>query len=852
MQNTSSQVDLTNCDREPIHIPGSIQPHGCLIACDAGAETIRRHSANLAAMLGLPQTHLVGERLEQVLAPQLVHNLRNALARSGEPSRPGLMAGVRIGADTAPVDISIHHHDGNAIIEIEPAGSESTTTPLEFTRTLIRRMQKLDAIDDLLRQAAKLLRAVLQYHRVMIYRFAPDGSGQVVSEARRPDLESFLGQHFPASDIPQQARRLYLQNPIRVIGDAAGERIPIIPELDETGAPLDLSYAHLRSVSPVHCEYLRNMGVGASMSISIILGGQLWGLIACHHYAPRPLPMNLRIAAEIFGEFLSLQLDSLIQRDKLDAAEHTRAFLDELLVKAPQAADAATFLRESLPAFQRLVPCDGAGLWLDGAWTQAGTTPPDSAIPALLDFVGEAGEGRVFACHDLPARFPPAEAYRAEAAGLLSIPLSQRPRDYLLFFRREVIETLEWGGDPNKHYDTGPLGDRLTPRKSFAIWKQTVERQSKPWTDSELRTARSARSALVEVVMHHTEMLAEERRKADLRQKMLNEELNHRVKNILALIGSLVSQQVEPDQKVAAYVEALKGRIVALSVAHDQIARGSGGGSLSALLDAELSPYRGHGLVTLDGPPLTLDGRAYSVLALVLHELVTNAAKYGALSRSDAHLAIAWRRNEADGVALSWTETGGPPVAPPTRQGFGSVLINRSIPFDLGGTAQIDYAREGLRARITVPGRHLAWGETAAAPSLAAPAPAVLAPMSLRGARVLLVEDQFLIALDVESMLLAAGAAQVETCATLAEAFARLAGFRPDIAVLDVQLGAETSEPLARRLGEMGVPFAFASGFSELDMPAELQQVPLVRKPYGSSDLVAVLTGLWAGGNALP
>ena len=851
MQN-SPQVDLTNCDREPIHIPGSIQPHGCLIACDPGAVTILRHSANLAGMLGLAEPVLVGQRLETVLAPQLVHNLRNGLARSADPSRPGLMAGVRLGPDTPPVDISIHHHAGNAIIEIEPAPGESTTTPLEFTRTLIRRMQKLDAIDDLLRQAAKLLRAVLQYHRVMIYRFAPDGSGQVVSEARRPDLESFLGQHFPASDIPQQARRLYLQNPIRVVGDASGERVAIIPEIDEAGTPLDLSYAHLRSVSPVHCEYLRNMGVGASMSISIILGGKLWGLIACHHYAPRPLPMNLRIAAEIFGEFLSLQLDSLIQREKLDAAERTRAFLDELLVSAPQASDAATFLRESLPDFRNLIASDGAGLWLDGAWTPAGATPPESAIPALLGFVAEAGEGRVFACHDLPARFPPAEAYRAEAAGLLSIPLSQRPRDYLLLFRREVVETLEWGGDPNKQYDVGPLGDRLTPRKSFAIWKETVERQSKPWTENELRTASSARSALVEVVMHHTELLAEERRKADLRQKMLNEELNHRVKNILALIGSLVSQQVEPDQPVAAYVAALKGRIVALSVAHDQIARGSGGGALAGLLDAELTPYRGHGSVTLEGPPLHLDGRAYSVMALVFHELVTNAAKYGALSRPTGHLAVRWQRGEEGTARIDWTEQGGPPVSPPTRRGFGSVLIDRSIPFDLGGTATVDYAREGLRAAITIPAAHLAWREPEGERAPPAPAAPAAQASPLRGARVLLVEDQFLIALDVETMLLAAGAVEVETCATLAEAEARLRDFTPDIAVLDVQLGADTSEPLALRLQAQGVPFAFASGFSELDMPAGLQDAPLLRKPYGSSDLVAVLAGLWARRHALP
>jgi light-regulated signal transduction histidine kinase (bacteriophytochrome)/CheY-like chemotaxis protein len=852
----SSPVDLTNCDREPIHVPGSIQPHGCLIACDPEAVILRRHSVNLHAMLELGEETVTGRRLETVLAPQLVHNLRNALARSGEPSRPGLMTGVQLSENGPLFDLSVHRHGGNAIIEIEPTAPEGTTSPLEFTRTLIRRLERFGSIDRLVRQAARLLRAVLQYDRVMIYRFAPDGSGQVISEAKRPDLESFLGQHFPAGDIPQQARRLYLQNPIRIVSDASGARVAIAPERDEAGQPLDLSFAHLRSVSPIHCEYLRNMGVGASMSISVIIGGQLWGLIACHHYAPRTLPMNLRIAAEIFGEFFSLQLDALIQREKLDAAERARGFLDDLLQMGPQSGDVSGFLRERLPDFHRLLVCDGIGLWLDGTWAATGSTPPQTAIPTLLDFLNEVAEGRVFACHDLPGRCLGADAYRAEAAGVLCVPLSQRPRDYLLFFRREVIETVEWGGDPNKQYEIGPLGDRLTPRKSFAIWKETVERQSKPWSDSDLRAAESTRSALVEVVLHHTELLAEEKRKADQRQKLLNEELNHRVKNILALITSLVSRPVENDQPIIDYVESLKGRIAALSVAHDQAVRGNGGGALSALLEAELAPYRGNATIALDGPPVRFDARAHSVLALVLHELATNAAKYGALSRASGRLAISWRREEDDGLALLWAESGGPPVVAPKRTGFGSVLIDRGIPFDLGGRAEIDYAVDGLRADIAIPAPHLDWTATDAATVAPASASRPAAPVEvaapLSGAQLLVVEDQFLIAMEVEAVLTEAGAGRVEICATLDEAFARLGQFRPDAAILDVQLGSGTSAPLARQLVEAGIPFAFASGFSDSGLPADLPPAPLIRKPYGAPALVGAVVALLAGKPASP
>ncbi len=210
----------------------------------------------------------------------------------------------------------------------------------------------------------------------MIYRFEQDGSGKVISEARRGDLESFLGQYFPATDIPRQARILYLQNPLRIISDASGARVPLVPELDEAGQPLDLSFAHLRSVSPIHCEYLRNMGVGASMSISIIVNGTLWGLIACHHYSPKTLSMSERIAAEMFGEFFSLHLLALKQKRKLDIANEARRSLDRFLQSASNTADVDEMLSAALPEFSTLFACDGVGLWMNGRWTSVGSAPP--------------------------------------------------------------------------------------------------------------------------------------------------------------------------------------------------------------------------------------------------------------------------------------------------------------------------------------------------------------------------------------------------------------------------------------------------------------------------------------------
>jgi len=881
MHSPPPQVDLTTCDREPIHIPGSIQEHGVLLACDRLVQVVVRHSANAGEILGL-EGAINGARLSALIGIHAEHEIRNAVSQANDPARPAMLFGLKLMSGKR-FDVAVHSHDDQVLIEFERADADAGA-PLVLVRGLVGWISKIQDTDRLQREAAYLIQNVLGYDRVMVYRFEADGAGQVVSESKRKDLESFLGQYFPASDIPVQARALYLRNTIRVIGDANGVPVPVVPVIDSAGAPLDLSFAHLRSVSPIHCEYLRNMGVAASMSISIIMDGTLWGLIACHHYAPRPVPMARRVAAEMFGEFFSLHLNALRQKRRLDTATEARRNLDLFLRLAAQHSDVGRVIREHLPDFAALMRCDGIGVWMDGAWKGYGITPPDAAIPPLTHFIGTVCQGKVWDTHTLAAEFPEAGAYAADASGVLAIPISQRPQDYLLFFRREVVQTLNWAGNPDKSYDTGPLGDRLTPRKSFAIWKETVDKQATPWSEADAEIGEVARSALVEIILRHNEMLTEERAKADVRQRTLNEELNHRVKNILAVIKSLVSYPVEQGQSLEAYADALKGRIGALAHAHDQVVRGDGGGFLISLLDAELGPYRGATDVTLQGEGLWLDARAYSVMALVLHELSTNSAKYGPLSRHGGALDVGWALTPAGDCEILWRESGGPEVTPPTREGFGSILLTRSIAHDLGGESQIDYAPEGVSARILIPARHvcavdaelntdlsdvpalaeIATGGAvpdlpvadaepparAAEPSpVAAPAdaglPAAACPETSpdRAAlAILLVEDQMLVALDVESMLADNGFTHVMTAASAADALRRLETLSPDVAVLDVNLGAGTSLPVARELAKRNIPFIFATGYGDSSMiPGEFAGVAVVRKPYDTRALIPAI-----------
>ncbi|MBJ9976603.1 GAF domain-containing protein [Pseudomonas sp. S75] len=841
-----SRVNLTNCDREPIQIPGSIQPHGCLIACDASAGVVLRHSANTPALLGCGE-QVNGRTLQAVLGDQVAHDIRNALARTRDASRPALLFAVPLPSGDR-FDIAAHRFKGSTIIEFEPA-TTGATEPIDLARSLIAQLREIDQSPRLFSDSARYLRAMLGYDRVMVYKLGVDGAGQVVAEAKRADLESFMGQYFPASDIPQQARALYLRNPIRLIGDVRFAPVAIEPLLDPSGEPLDLSHAHLRSVSPIHCEYLCNMGVGASMSISVIVDGALWGLIACHHYAPRLLNLGQRAAAEMFGEFFSLHIERLRTRQQLEAAEQVRRSLDTLLRDANQSPDLANFFQARLGEFKSLIACDGIGMSLQGRWSALGHTPSVAAMPDLLRVVQTLAEGRTWASHQLTLVHPAAQDYIEEVCGVLAIPMSQHPRDYLLFFRREVLATLDWAGDPQKTYGTGSLGERLTPRKSFALWKETVQQQSVPWSEHDRQFGEAIRAAIVEVALHNSELLANERSKADVRQRMLNEELNHRVKNILSLIGALVAHPAPEHQTLHDYVSKLRGRIQALSLAHDQVVRGDGGGGLRSLLEAELSPYcSGAQDIALDGPAVMLDARAYSVMALVLHELATNAAKYGALSRSAGRLRVDWTLDAGGACEIVWHESDGPTVHAPTRSGFGSVLIDRSIPFDLGGTSQLDYRSEGLVGIFGIPARHVTASDDAGrSPTPADPLKQADGFETLPAVSVLIVEDQLVIAVGLEQILADAQLEDVRTAASVPEALRLIEDRAPDVAVLDVNLGSSTSMPIAEELARRSVPFLFATGYGDtLSIAEHLRDVPVVRKPYDSASILGTLRRLLA------
>ncbi len=859
----SFEVDLSNCDREPIHLLGAVQSFGFLVAVSSDW-LIQHVSANSAEWLGLPPDDLLGRPLAEVFGSAAVHAIRNRLQYLRGQESVERLFDLKATKHGRPLDLAIHLSGRSIVIEGEAAaggseaGGEAAGPASGTTRAMIARLQAAPSLPQLLDDAARLLQALTGYDRVMVYRFAENGSGEVVSEARRGGAESFLGQRFPASDIPQQARELYRRNWIRIIADADSAPVPVEPQRSPGGAPLDLSMSVLRSVSPIHIEYLQNMAVRGSLSVSVIVRGQLWGLIACHHPGPLVVSLQSRTAAELFAQVFSLLIEA--REREAEAASDQRAQSLHRRLMSTLASDATT--AENLAAYveemREALDCHGVGIWSDGAATLTGVTPNADEVGALVRFLNRAAAGELYATHHLSAHCEQGAALLPRVAGLLAVPISRRPRDYLLFFRREVASTVTWAGDPAKAVGYGPVGPngpRLTPRKSFEAWQQVVHGQSTPWTAAERRFAEQLRVTILEVILRLTEAASRDREKARQKQELLIAELNHRVRNILALMRALVGQSREGVDSVEDFAAVLGDRIQSLARAHDQITRDNWSpAALRGLIEAETSAYLAQKAdrVRLDGPELLLHPQAFSTVALVVHELVTNAAKHGALCDSTGEIAVSWRLDADGDLTLDWREIGGPPVQAPSRRGFGSTIIERSVPYDLGGEAELDYALDGLRARFLVPAHHLAPGPAgAAAPS----APAADAATPRRADRdlgqALVVEDNMIVAMEAEDLLTGLGFSRCESVGTVESALRLLDARTPDLAVLDVNLGRETSFKVADRLAELEVPFVFATGYGEhAVMPPEHASRPRLSKPFNSESFARILQAARGAGGA--
>jgi light-regulated signal transduction histidine kinase (bacteriophytochrome)/CheY-like chemotaxis protein len=825
-------VDLTTCDLEPIHIIGRIQSFGYLVALSSDW-IVARVSRNCEGLLGKSAPDALGLSAAEFFAPAAVDQIRLRLSEL-QPKQVDRLFNLALTHDGRAFDVALYRSGRQFVMEIEPSRPGATRDYLSLVRPMLDATRKAADLTDLCDIAARQMRRLTGFDRVKVYRFDASGAGEVIAEARGDGIDSFLGLHFPGSDIPRQARVLYTQNLLRIISDVDETPIDVYPTIDFDGAPLDLSHSGLRAVSPIHIEYLRNMGVKASMSVSILRNGELWGLFACHHYTPLTLPYGTRTAAELFGEFFSGALEQMEMSAALDQRETATQLHDNLMTQVANGGSLLANFDRFADLIRQVIPFDGIVGYVAGEYVALGQTPAKHQFLDLARFLNTTGNGACWSTHHLAHVYPAAAAFADKACGLLAVPVSRVPRDFIVLFRGEYAHEVQWAGEPVKH--TGALGDRLTPRKSFALWTEERRQQSRPWSVEEAAIAEKLRVTLIEVILQLLDASNAEREAAARRQQDLIAELNHRVRNSLNMIGAMVNQGRRDTGSLHDFCGRVSARIATLARAHDQVNATSWAPfPLSPLIHETVKALHplADSQVRVTGPQVYIRPSAFTTLAVVLHELAAHSA---ALATPEGKVTVTLAQSPVGDLTLEWQESGGAP-GQAWQDRLALAILERSIPHDLSGQARVVLSDTGLHAHFIIPAERVEFmSETSPAPTIGTLTPeAPESSASLLSQRVLVVEDNIIIGMEAEDQLLALGAAQVDLANNVAQALGFIKQHRYEFALLDVNLGNESSQPVAEVLRNNGTPYAFSTGYGEVPWAQGTKaQAPVVTKPLDS------------------
>lgn len=502
----SAEDDFTlsgqRCEDEPIRVPGSIQRHGFLLVLDESDKHILAASENTGEFLDVPLTLILGTATETVLEREVLA----ALTASTIPGAESMDLPTYLGSFHMRgklFSVVTHRVKGLRVIEFELVDRlVSSDLASQVFANFVNNLSNLQSEVTLCQALVKQVKQLTDFNRVLLYRFDEFGHGTVLCEENDGILPSYLDLRFPASDIPQQARDLYVLNTIRIIPDASYVPSTLLGDAGGPAAGLDLSLSILRSVSPVHLEYMQNMGTLASMSISIVCDGKLWGLISGHHSTPHTVPYLVRTACDLLARLVSTQLMSLRSSESLTQMMHFHAVQRQVLTQMAAERNYLAAIDGQMEYIQQITDAAGATLVVDGHCTLVGLTPGLEFIQRLTDWMDGQPDLEVFQSSHLAAEVPWAEEFTEFASGLLAVRISHIRQNYLLWFRPEVVSTVHWAGEPERVVNQA---DGLHPRKSFEIWKETVRGKSVPWTEMEIESATDFRGAIVTVSLKRAE-----------------------------------------------------------------------------------------------------------------------------------------------------------------------------------------------------------------------------------------------------------------------------------------------------------------------------------------------------------
>ncbi len=518
------QADLTTCDRELVHLPGCIQPHGVLLVLEEPTLTILQTSSNTLELLGVAAGELLDRPIDGLVGEEELADIREALGRLNLDANPLYLATLQVGAKGMAFQVAAHRLDGLLYLELEPvlpSGLVRTRSAGAEAREIMAELMRAPDLATLCHVAARRVRALTGHDRAWVYRFHEDNHGEVIAEDRNQDLPSFFGLHYPATDIPAPARSLFLLNWLRLIPDAHATPADLLPAVNpQTGNPLDMTYCALRAVSPIHIEYIKNMGCSATMSLSLVHQGRLWGLISCQSTKPGQTPHDVRATCELLAQMVSLQLGAAEAQEDADYKLHLRAVVEEAIAGLAETDDVVAGLAAQSDHLYRFVRSDGFAIVTPDRLEARGETPAEAMLQSLAEWLPTMGDEPVRATNALATLHEPAAAVQDIAAGLLAVQISSYPPITLFWFRPEVVRTVQWGVNPNKEkIEQTPEGARIHPRRSFDLWRETVGGRSLPWQRHEVEAARDLRNGVLNVVLRRT--AAVERLNAELELRNL-------------------------------------------------------------------------------------------------------------------------------------------------------------------------------------------------------------------------------------------------------------------------------------------------------------------------------------------
>jgi light-regulated signal transduction histidine kinase (bacteriophytochrome) len=681
-----SVLDLSSCDKEPIRTPGSIQPHGFVLTVSDGLEVLQA-SANLGQLAGVAAAQAAGQPLRQVIGAEAHERIAPALSGSTMGARPFYLGTVTI-ANGRHFDVLAHAWDGVLVVEFEAVGRAQ---PAHFRDLypligdFLLNANEAANVPLLAQIATEHIRAVTGFGRVMVYQFDNDGHGHVMAEARDASYHSYLGQRFPSTDIPAQARELYTLSRIRLIQDANYVPVPLVPALNPvTGKPNDLSFAALRSVSPVHLQYMRNMGTLASMSVSLVVRGKLWGLISCHNAGPTPVPFEKRAACEQLGQILALCIENREEAAEMQFRLEVRRIMVSMLGGLTKSADFVDNMSSVFPELIRFARAGGVAIVADDRVLTYGDTPSEEQIQQLVGWLGVHSHGEVYHTDRLPETYPPASVMMRVASGLLAMPISRIHKHYLLWFRPEVIHTVEWAGNPHqKEYQQSQrqgaahgAQQQLTPRTSFAAWHETIRGTSLPWHSAEIELTVEFRTALLGIALERAEQmadLAEELGRANKELEAFSYSVSHDLRAPLRhivgfsdlLLESAGSEDLDKRQRFLKNIKdsaRLAGKLVDDLLSFSQMGR--------AALRPAVVDMRDMVEACLDQMTLELKGRDIEIeigelpsisadptfLHLAMYNLLSNAVKFTA--HREHALVRVWAEDSANETIFHVADNG--------------------------------------------------------------------------------------------------------------------------------------------------------------------------------------------------